>query len=161
MLFRSAPAGTKVKIGRQTNAKTIPNGSNGYFDSKVLSRMHAEVWSEDGKVRPACGAWSERGVSRSASDDVLGRPAPQIFIKDVKSSNGTFINGQRLSLEAAESDIFELHTEDVVVRTPTCLPDRRQGADWRSLVRNLASTSSATTARRSCTTRSQPRCTSS
>lgn len=48
-----APAGTKVKIGRQTNAKTIPNGSNGYFDSKVLSRMHAEVWSEDGKVRPA------------------------------------------------------------------------------------------------------------
>ncbi|GAA5905174.1 hypothetical protein JCM6882_000400 [Rhodosporidiobolus microsporus] len=80
------PPGTRVKVGRQTNAKTIPNGTNGYFDSKVLSRMHAEVWSEDGKV----------------------------FIKDVKSSNGTFINGERLSPESSESDVFELHTDDVV-----------------------------------------------
>ncbi|KAK4696397.1 hypothetical protein P7C70_g8387, partial [Phenoliferia sp. Uapishka_3] len=104
-----APAGTKIKIGRQTNAKTIPNGSNGYFDSKVLSRAHAEVWSEEGKVR--------RKFLRKTQNE--NRPANvpytgQIFIKDVKSSNGTFINGQRLSLEAAESDIFELHTEDVV-----------------------------------------------
>lgn len=47
-----APPGplNKVKIGRQTNNKTIPQPSNGYFDSKVLSRMHAEVWSQDGKV---------------------------------------------------------------------------------------------------------------
>ncbi|GJN94006.1 hypothetical protein Rhopal_007069-T1 [Rhodotorula paludigena] len=80
------PPGARVKIGRQTNAKTIPNGTNGYFDSKVLSRAHAEVWSEDGKV----------------------------FIKDVKSSNGTFINGERLSPESSESDVFELHTDDVV-----------------------------------------------
>ncbi|GAA6039391.1 hypothetical protein JCM8097_002832 [Rhodosporidiobolus ruineniae] len=80
------PPGTRVKIGRQTNAKTIPNGTNGYFDSKVLSRAHAEVWSEDNKV----------------------------FIKDVKSSNGTFINGERLSPESSESDVFELHTDDVV-----------------------------------------------
>lgn len=42
--------GGRVKIGRQTNAKTLPNGTNGYFDSKVLSRMHAEVWCEDDKV---------------------------------------------------------------------------------------------------------------
>ena len=47
-----APPGpqNKIKIGRQTNNKTIPQPSNGYFDSKVLSRMHAEVWSQDGKV---------------------------------------------------------------------------------------------------------------
>ncbi|SCV72927.1 BQ2448_6852 [Microbotryum intermedium] len=76
------PPGQRIKVGRQTNAKTIPNGTNGYFDSKVLSRMHAEVWAEDGKV----------------------------LIKDVKSSNGTFIDGQRLSPEAAESDVFELRT---------------------------------------------------
>ncbi|BGP20026.1 hypothetical protein JCM10213_000592 [Rhodosporidiobolus nylandii] len=81
------PPGARVKIGRQTNAKTIPNGTNGYFDSKVLSRAHAEVWSEDGK---------------------------QVFIKDVKSSNGTFINGERLSPESSESDVFELHTDDIV-----------------------------------------------
>lgn len=40
----------QVKIGRQTNAKTVPGERNGYFDSKVLSRTHAEVWSEGGKV---------------------------------------------------------------------------------------------------------------
>lgn len=41
----------RVKIGRQTSAKTIPAERNGYFDSKVLSRQHAEVWEEGGKVR--------------------------------------------------------------------------------------------------------------
>lgn len=46
-------SGGRVKIGRQINAKTVPNATNGYFDSKVLSRAHAEVWSEDGKVRPS------------------------------------------------------------------------------------------------------------
>lgn len=48
-----APPGphNRIRIGRQTNAKTVPHPSNGYFDSKVLSRMHAEVWSQDGKVR--------------------------------------------------------------------------------------------------------------
>jgi hypothetical protein len=47
----SGGGGGRVKIGRQINAKTVPNATNGYFDSKVLSRAHAEVWSEDGKVR--------------------------------------------------------------------------------------------------------------
>lgn len=40
----------RVKIGRQTNAKTAPGERNGYFDSKVLSRQHAEVWEENNKV---------------------------------------------------------------------------------------------------------------
>ncbi|KAK0525752.1 hypothetical protein OC835_005510 [Tilletia horrida] len=76
----------RVKIGRQTTPKTAPNPTNGFFDSKVLSRAHAEIWSRDGKI----------------------------YIKDVKSSNGTFINGERLSAEAQESDDFELHSEDHV-----------------------------------------------
>ncbi|KAI0646179.1 hypothetical protein C8Q79DRAFT_926207 [Trametes meyenii] len=76
----------RVKIGRQTNAKTVPQERNGYFDSKVLSRQHAEVWEENGKI----------------------------FIKDVKSSNGTFINGERLSPEGLESDPYELKTDDIV-----------------------------------------------
>jgi hypothetical protein len=42
--------GVRVKIGRQTNAKTVPGERNGFFDSKVLSRQHAEVWEEGGKV---------------------------------------------------------------------------------------------------------------
>ncbi|KAJ7186717.1 hypothetical protein C8R46DRAFT_1057823 [Mycena filopes] len=80
------PPGQRVKIGRQTNAKTSPGERNGYFDSKVLSRQHAEVWEENNKI----------------------------FIKDVKSSNGTFINGDRLSAEGAESEPFELKTDDIV-----------------------------------------------
>ncbi|KAI6021229.1 hypothetical protein EDC04DRAFT_2901297 [Pisolithus marmoratus] len=76
----------RVKIGRQTNAKTVPAERNGYFDSKVLSRQHAEIWEDGGKI----------------------------YIKDVKSSNGTFINGERLSLEGVESEPFELKNDDVV-----------------------------------------------
>ncbi|CEH13786.1 FOG: FHA domain [Ceraceosorus bombacis] len=83
----SPPSATnRVKIGRQTNNKTVPHPTNGFFDSKVLSRTHAEVWSQDGKI----------------------------FIKDVGSSNGTFINKQRLSEESKESSNFELRNEDLV-----------------------------------------------
>lgn len=76
----------RVKIGRQTNAKTVPAERNGYFDSKVLSRQHAEIWEDGGKI----------------------------YIKDVKSSNGTFINGDRLSPEGVESEPFELKNDDIV-----------------------------------------------
>lgn len=76
-----------LRIGRQTNAKTMPTPVNGYFDSKVLSRQHAEVWADrNGKV----------------------------FIKDVKSSNGTFVNGQRLSQENRESEPHELRQHDTL-----------------------------------------------
>ncbi|KAL2198417.1 hypothetical protein P885DRAFT_33083 [Corynascus similis CBS 632.67] len=74
-----------LRIGRQTNAKTIPTPVNGYFDSKVLSRQHAEIWA-----------------------DTNGK----IWIRDVKSSNGTFVNGTRLSPENRESEPHELQTQD-------------------------------------------------
>ena len=73
------------KIGRQTNNKTTPKADNGYFDSKVLSRQHAEIWA-----------------------DVQGR----VWIRDVKSSNGTFVNGTRLSPENRESEPSELRQHD-------------------------------------------------
>ena len=70
-----------LRIGRQTNQKTIPTPLNGYFDSKVLSRAHAEIYADrDGRI----------------------------FIRDIKSSNGTFVNGDRLSPENRESDPREL-----------------------------------------------------
>jgi len=76
-----------LRVGRQTNAKTLPTAVNGYFDSKVLSRQHAEVWAErNGKV----------------------------WIRDVKSSNGTFVNGQRLSPENRESEPHELRQHDTL-----------------------------------------------
>ncbi|KAF9003101.1 hypothetical protein BDQ17DRAFT_1326442 [Cyathus striatus] len=83
----SLAQGQRVKIGRQTNAKTAPGERNGFFDSKVLSRQHAEVWRKEEEC---------------------------IFIKDVKSSNGTFINGERLSPEAEESKPWELKSDDIV-----------------------------------------------
>ena len=76
-----------LRIGRQTNQKTVPTPLNGYFDSKVLSRQHAEVWA-----------------------DRQGR----VFIRDVKSSNGTFVNGMRLSQENKESEPRELREQDVL-----------------------------------------------
>lgn len=76
-----------LRVGRQTNAKTAPTPANGYFDSKVLSRQHAEVYAERN-----------------------GR----IYIRDVKSSNGTFVNGQRLSQENKESEPHELRDQDVL-----------------------------------------------
>lgn len=76
-----------LKIGRQTNVKTVPTPSNGYFDSKVLSRAHAEVWADrNGKI----------------------------WIRDVKSSNGTFVNGQRLSPENRDSEPHELREHDTL-----------------------------------------------
>ncbi|KAH9050284.1 hypothetical protein EDB84DRAFT_596234 [Lactarius hengduanensis] len=116
------PQGQRIKIGRQTNAKTAPGERNGFFDSKVLSRQHAEVWEESGKI----------------------------YIKDVKSSNGTFINGERLSAEGAESEPFELKTGDIVVRrisTPALPPPPPPSVivlpSSLSSIRNLVSTSSA------------------
>jgi FHA domain len=76
-----------LKVGRQTNAKTVPTSVNGYFDSKVLSRAHAEVWAtRNGKI----------------------------WIRDVKSSNGTFVNGQRLSPENRDSEPHELRDHDTL-----------------------------------------------
>ncbi|KAI9091138.1 hypothetical protein DFS34DRAFT_635955 [Phlyctochytrium arcticum] len=69
-----------IKIGRKVTPKSGPEATNGIFDSKVLSRNHAEIWYADGKV----------------------------WIKDVKSSNGTFVNGKRLSDEGNESEPVEL-----------------------------------------------------
>lgn len=76
-----------LRIGRQTNNKTIPTPLNGYFDSKVLSRQHAEVWADrNGKI----------------------------WIRDVKSSNGTFVNGARLSQENRDSEPHELREQDML-----------------------------------------------
>ena len=73
------------KIGRVTNSRNSTSSSNGYFDTKVLSRQHAEVWA-----------------------DLEGRA----WIRDTRSSNGTYLNGSRLSLESVESEPRELRTND-------------------------------------------------
>ncbi|RDW72352.1 putative cytoplasm to vacuole targeting Vps64 [Aspergillus mulundensis] len=77
-----------LRIGRQTNAKTVPTSKNGFFDSKVLSRQHAEVWAD--------------------------RATGKVLIRDVKSSNGTFLNGQRLSPENRDSEAHEIRENDTL-----------------------------------------------
>ncbi|KAJ3040830.1 hypothetical protein HDV00_010445 [Rhizophlyctis rosea] len=73
-----------VKVGRKMSPKSPPEANNGIFDSKVLSRNHAEIWYENGKV----------------------------WVKDVRSSNGTFLNGKRLSEENQESGPVEVKSDD-------------------------------------------------
>jgi pSer/pThr/pTyr-binding forkhead associated (FHA) protein len=57
------------------------------FRSKVVSRAHAEIWVESG-----------------------GR----FFIRDIKSSSGTFLNHVRLSLANTESRPFSIKDGDIV-----------------------------------------------
>jgi len=76
-----------LRLGRQVNDKTFPTSENGYFDSKVLSRQHAEIWADR---------------------------ESKIWIRDVKSTNGTFVNGQRLSEEHEDSDPYQLREQDIL-----------------------------------------------
>nr|XP_023024986.1 sarcolemmal membrane-associated protein isoform X1 [Leptinotarsa decemlineata] len=71
-----------VKIGRSV-ARAKPTSTNAIFDCKVLSRHHALLWYENGKF----------------------------FLQDTKSSNGTFVNNNRLS---AETENHELSSGDIV-----------------------------------------------
>ncbi|KAJ3319564.1 hypothetical protein HDV06_006212 [Boothiomyces sp. JEL0866] len=74
------------KIGRKVSAKTAPEANNGYFDAKVLSRVHAEL------------SFSKNTV----------------WIQDLKSSNGTFVNGERLSEEGMLSTLKPLRSGDTL-----------------------------------------------
>ncbi|XP_076376966.1 sarcolemma associated protein [Megalopta genalis] len=74
-----------VKIGRSVaRATAAPN--NAIFDCKVLSRNHALLWYSSGKF----------------------------YLQDTHSSNGTFINNQRLSAAGLESAPKEVHSGDIV-----------------------------------------------
>ena len=75
------------RIGRQTGGMTVPTQTNGFFDSNVLSRSHAEVWADSEKT---------------------------IWIRDAGSSNGTYLNGVRLSAEGRKSEDFILQIDDVI-----------------------------------------------
>lgn len=74
-----------VKVGRAV-AKSKPQDDNAIFDCKVLSRNHAVIWFENGKF----------------------------FIKDTCSSNGTFINNNRLSPANENSPGKEIHSNDII-----------------------------------------------
>ncbi|XP_059185469.1 sarcolemma associated protein a isoform X5 [Centropristis striata] len=76
-----------VKIGRSV-ARCRPAQNNATFDCKVLSRNHALVWF----------------------DHKTGK----FYLQDTKSSNGTFINSQRLSRGSEESPPCEVLSGDTI-----------------------------------------------
>ncbi|KAJ8694562.1 hypothetical protein PTI98_007226 [Pleurotus ostreatus] len=84
-LPRSWPTGEKLDVRLIQNLLSAP--LNGYFDSYALSKNHAEIWEEAGQ---------------------------QIFIRDVESLHGTFINGERISPARAVSEKCELRNNDIV-----------------------------------------------
>lgn len=67
-------------------ARARPINNNAIFDCKVLSRNHALLWYENGKF----------------------------FLQDTKSSNGTFVNNQRLSKGSEESPPREVCSGDIL-----------------------------------------------
>ncbi len=91
---RTLPTGHEViRVGRYSerdNQPTVPSNLPSAaplgFKSKVVSRRHCEFWCEGGK-------W---------------------YIKDVKSSSGTFLNHIRLSPPGTESKPFPVNDGDIV-----------------------------------------------
>ncbi|KAG5995723.1 hypothetical protein E4U43_002977 [Claviceps pusilla] len=92
---RTLPNGVDViRVGRYSErdgaATTLPGNQPSSapvgFKSKVVSRRHCEFWCEDGK-------W---------------------YIKDVKSSSGTFLNHIRLSPPSQESKAYPVNDGDIV-----------------------------------------------
>lgn len=84
---------TPLRIGRFTDRSGIGlaavnalNTNKLAFKSKVVSRAHAEIWADNGKF----------------------------YIKDTKSSSGTFLNHLRLSPAGSESKPHQLKDGDIV-----------------------------------------------
>jgi hypothetical protein len=70
-----------INIKRRTDQSIIMAPQDVHFVSTTISRRHAAIWADDNG---------------------------KIWIRDTKSTNGTFVNGHRLSPENSESDQFEL-----------------------------------------------------
>ncbi|KAJ1938919.1 hypothetical protein EC988_007449, partial [Linderina pennispora] len=85
VMDRDVPENTVLKVGRFTE-KVSQQMSRIAFKSKVVSRSHAEIWTEGGNF----------------------------YIRDTKSSSGTFLNHLRLSPPGVESRPHQLHDGDVL-----------------------------------------------
>ncbi|TPX61978.1 hypothetical protein SpCBS45565_g07127 [Spizellomyces sp. 'palustris'] len=92
---RKFEEGMRVRIGRQVIRDGLPTVMKGskpptdndiWYSSKVVSRNHAEMWVKDG----------------------------QIYIKDIGSSSGTFLNKMRLSPSGKESRPYPLKEGDIL-----------------------------------------------
>ncbi|KAI9495551.1 hypothetical protein BDB00DRAFT_237737 [Zychaea mexicana] len=86
IIDRTLEPGVILKIGRYSDRNVAPDRLS--FKSKVVSRSHAELWvpADDNKI----------------------------FIRDVGSSSGTFVNRARLSLAGVRSSAQEIKDGDLI-----------------------------------------------
>ncbi|KAM7170762.1 sarcolemmal membrane-associated protein isoform 11-T12 [Macrochelys suwanniensis] len=103
-----------VKIGRSV-ARCRPAQNNATFDCKVLSRNHALVWFDHktGKMKILITLKNTLITSKLVwcCTFYLGI---KFYLQDTKSSNGTFINSQRLSRGSEESPPCEILSGDII-----------------------------------------------
>ena len=93
-MARTLPTGAEViRVGRYSERDSqpnvtanVPSAAHVGFKSKVVSRRHCEFWYEGN----------------------------QWYIRDVKSSSGTFLNHIRLSAPGTESRPYEIKDGDIV-----------------------------------------------
>ncbi|KAL2888433.1 E3 ubiquitin-protein ligase DMA2 [Ceratocystis lukuohia] len=93
-VLRKLPTGNEVlRVGRHSERENgravpsnVPSAAPIGFKSKVVSRRHCEFWCDEGK-------W---------------------YIKDVKSSSGTFLNHVRLSPPGQESKPWRVKDGDII-----------------------------------------------
>lgn len=105
---RECIAREPLKVGRSVDKKRIST-NNLIFDCRVLSRNHAVIRFENGKVSQSqCWGNLKMGVK------YVPRMYMQFYIKDTKSSNGTFVNENRLSPSGEESGSIELKSRDIL-----------------------------------------------
>lgn len=78
--------GKVLKFGRKINKESPEDDCFVAFQSKVVSRNHAEIWYKDG----------------------------QLYFRDIGSSSGTFLNKLRLSPSGKESRPYPLRSGDVI-----------------------------------------------
>ncbi|KAI9266449.1 hypothetical protein BDA99DRAFT_436682 [Phascolomyces articulosus] len=88
VIERSLQQGVILKLGRYNNNRRTNNSNHLSFKSKVVSRSHAELWCENGRV----------------------------YIRDTSSSTGTFVNRIRLPPVDADFSLSakELSNGDII-----------------------------------------------
>uniref|UniRef100_A0A0K0EWW5 Sarcolemmal membrane-associated protein (inferred by orthology to a human protein) n=1 Tax=Strongyloides venezuelensis TaxID=75913 RepID=A0A0K0EWW5_STRVS len=85
MILLPSQQSSPIIVGRNLGHLTSSK-DNAIFHCKVLSRNHAYIWFDDGKC----------------------------YIRDTKSSNGTFVNGVKLQSQNSKTSIKQLFTGDIV-----------------------------------------------
>ena len=70
-LYMQSITGKEILIGRSTNGSAVESITNGIFECRVISRKHAVIWLTN----------------------------VDIFVRDLNSSNGTYVNSNQIQAQ--------------------------------------------------------------